>query len=766
MSPAPAQWSIVVVAVQIAVIAVVRAHPLAVVVALAIVIGAAAGGARLAAIERPSRSLTFGARLQADAVLLERPRPAGRQQVAALRIVGPRGRGARVLARADVGQRWARGLGPGAVIAVRGELRRPRSSRHARFDYPGYLRRRGIFAELELDAVRDTGRRRRGVAGVLDRLRGRAEEALITGLSEDRAALARGMVLGQDDAIAPLVLDDFRRSGLAHVLAVSGQNVSLLGALALPIFMVIGLGRSGRLIGVLALIAVYVPLAGAGPSLQRAGVTGAAGVVALALSRPASRWYGLLLAGAITLVLNPLAAGDPGWQLSFAAVASILFAGPDLRRLLGALPHVVRDAVVVSVAATAGTMPLLAYHFGTIALVSLPANLLALPVVAPIIWIGVLEAALGQLAALPGPIAAGAGEVVGALGAVNDVLLGCLSGLAELFSFAPGAGFELALGSLPALVLAYGLVGAAALALREVARTHAPRAGSIAAEWRRLPARRRRLIVSAAVAIAVLVCWRATAPASSPDRLTVSFLDVGQGDATLVQATDGEAILFDGGPPEAGVARLLRSAGVSRLSAVIATHQSRDHHGGLAGVFDRIPVDLLLDGGDGTADPGFRTMVARAGRHGVRRVVASAGQTLRVGSITVRILAPPPRRPGPAPADPNPRAVAAVVSVGRFDLFLAGDAESAALTGLALPDVEALKVSHHGSSDPGLASLLRRLRPQVAAIEVGAGNRYGHPAPDTVAALRSTVPHVYRTDRDGTVTLTVDGEALAVRTER
>jgi competence protein ComEC len=104
--------------------------------------------------------------------------------------------------------------------------------------------------------------------------------------------------------------------------------------------------------------------------------------------------------------------------------------------------------------------------------------------------------------------------------------------------------------------------------------------------------------------------------------------------------------------------------------------------------------------------------------------------------------------------------------VGSFDLFLSGDAESPALLGLRLPDVEAMKVPHHGSADPGLPELLERLRPEVAAIEVGADNSYGHPAPSTVAVLERAVPHVYRTDRDGTVMLSADGRGMRARTER
>jgi competence protein ComEC len=273
-----------------------------------------------------------------------------------------------------------------------------------------------------------------------------------------------------------------------------------------------------------------------------------------------------------------------------------------------------------------------------------------------------------------------------------------------------------------------------------------------------------------ATLLAVVVLAAVPSAVGGPDppgRLTIRFLDVGQGDATLIQHPDGTAVLFDGGPPEAGVARLLRKAGVERLAVVVATHASRDHHGGLAEVLRRFPVGILLDGGDGTADPAFRAVLREAAGRGVRRVAATAPLSLGLagGRLRLRLLSPPPRPPGPAPEDPNPRAVVALVSASAFDLLLSADAESEVLLPLELPDVDAMKVPHHGSSDPGLPELLERIDPEVAAIEVGL-NTYGHPAPSTLAELDRAGVRTYRTDRDGTVTLTVDAAEMRVGTER
>jgi competence protein ComEC len=726
-----------------------RELPLAAIALGALVAGAALGALRLTAIDATARRAgPAGATFSGTATLLEHPRPSQFGSSAAIRLKSGRGTGATVLGRIDGPRPWPAGGEPGAILRVVGTAQRPAAG--GSFDWRAYLRRRGIAFELQIESLSDTGRRRGGIPGVVDSMRTRAEAALGTRVSRGKAALARGMVLGQDELIDPLERDDFRRSGLAHVLAVSGQNVMLLCVLALPLLAWSGAGPRVRVAALLCLIAVYVPLAGAGPSLQRAGIMGAAGLIALAAGRAASRWYALELAALVTLALNPRVAGDTGWQLSFAAVLGILLLAKPIQAAMRGLPRLLAEGIAVTLAATLATAPLIAHDFGWVSLAGLVANVVALPVVAGIMWAGMLQCALAQLPnVLIAPHA-----VVELLGLVDGALLGALRSIARTFAEAPGSTVVLPLGSRTGVVLAYGLMAAAVASIRRGARRAEPRASAAAAAWRRLPSRRR--VAAAAIAAGfVAVGWSyATEPPPPPARPTVSFLDVGQGDATLIQDGAGAAVLFDGGPPEARVYRKLKAAGVQRIDLMVATHQSRDHQGGLHEVLERIPTRLLLENGYGTRDPDFRRLLAEADARHVRHTPAQAGQVLNVGRLTVRILAPPRRAPAaPPPDDPNPYGVAAIVSEGDFDLWLSADAESDAILPLPLRPVEAMKVSHHGSEDPGLPQVLQRLRPRVAAIEVGARNTYGHPAPRTLATLRRTVPHVYRTDRDGTVKL-------------
>jgi competence protein ComEC len=242
----------------------------------------------------------------------------------------------------------------------------------------------------------------------------------------------------------------------------------------------------------------------------------------------------------------------------------------------------------------------------------------------------------------------------------------------------------------------------------------------------------------------------------------VSFLDVGQGDATLLQR-DGGSLLVDTGPPGGPILRRLTEAGVERLDALLITHAEADHEGMALEVIRAFRPRVVLDGG-----AGWPTAVQhglRAAR--VRTVAAHAGQQLTLGGVRLRLLWPPPPRPDWRPeGNPNDWAVVAVASAGPFDLLLPADAESEVTAALDLPDVDALKVAHHGSDDPGLPALLARTRPEFAAVEVGRTNTYGHPTPSTLAALRASVPEVVRTDRDGTVRLRVAGATARVERSR
>jgi competence protein ComEC len=707
--------------------------------------GAALADARLAALAAsPARGLV-GESIIATAVLLEpaRVRPTG-MRAARLRLLDGSAARAVVAARVKPGSRWPGGAQVGDILAIEGRL-----VPLAR--YEKYQRLRGAPVALEVEAARATGRRRAGLAGVLDGTRRRAERALAAGIPPSEAALLRGMVLGQDEGIEEPVREEFRRSGLAHLVAASGQNVMLLVILAVAAATALGVGLRARLLTALLLVALYVPLAGGGPSIQRAGVMGAAGLVAAFAGRPASRWYAVGLAAAFTLGLNPRVAGEPGWQLSFAAVLALLLFAPPLRSGLAkrGCPQPLADVAAVTVTATAGTAPLMALHFDAVSLASLPANLLVAPAVAPVMWLGMLAGAVGQVST--GVAAPFSGVAVYPVAYVEWV--------ARVAAGYRSASVEVRLPNVVSLVLAYAGLGVMVLAVRGAMRRAGRRAGGV----------RRRASVAAALGAALLAAMaiaRSGPPARAPNELVVSFLEVGQGDATLLQHRD-TTVLVDTGPPGGPILQRLREAGVKHLDALVLTHAEADHEGMAAAVLRAHPARLVINGGAGSDTPTQRSLPQLIARARARTLVPAAGQLVTFGPLRMRVLWPPAVVRGAPPDDGNPnlRAMVAHVSLDDFDLLLPADAESEVTSSLELPQVEALKVAHHGSADGGLTAQLERLRPELAAIEVGARNSYGHPTPSTLAALRR-VPQVIRTDRDGTVRLRVSAGVMRLEKSR
>ena len=734
----------------LAVIALAGRAGLAVVATVAVLGGAALGTARAGAIDSGRLPGRPGAVVELQLTLLEplRTRATG-ELVGRAEIDTGRARGEQVLIRHRPA---AAGLAPpagvGDVVRVHGRL-------VALTGFDRLQRRRGALIAVHAWRLAETGRVREGLLGGVDRVRRRAERALGEGVDGPAAALLAGMVLGQDERIGDDVRDAFRASGLAHLLAVSGTNVMLLATLVIWMGAATGASLRWRLGLALALVALYVPLTGAGPSIQRAGVMGAAGLVAALAGRPASRWYALGLAAAVTLALNPYAAAEPGWQLSFAAVAGLLWFATPLREAMDrrGVPRPLAEVAAMTLAATVSTAPLLAAHFDEVSLVSLPANLVAAPAVAPIMWLGMLAAAVGQVSA----------ELAWPLNVANAPLLWFVGETARVAAAVPGATLKLSLGGAAGAVAGYAALALVALAgraaIRHAASAPPRRAGS---------AGRARAGLAAAALALVVVILRGSAggPATPrPGETVVAFLDIGQGDATLVRR-DGTSVLFDTGPPDGRVTRRLREEGVRRLDALVITHAQADHEGAALPVVRDFRPRLIVDGGAGWPTPVQRALPAAAAQARARVVTAAAGDVLRIGPLVLRMLWPPAALADlPPEGDANHRALVTHLRSGDFDLLLTADAESEAIGALRLPQAEALKVAHHGSDDAGLPAQLEQVRPRLAAIPVGRGNTYGHPTAATLAALRA-VPHVFRTDRDGTIRLRSFAGRMTVETAR
>ncbi|TFV47838.1 ComEC/Rec2 family competence protein [Blastococcus sp. TF02A-35] len=551
-------------------------------------------------------------------------------------------------------------------------------------------------------------------------------------LDDRSGGLLPGLVVGDTGAMDPVLDEEFRRAGLSHLTAVSGANVAIVVAGALwPLRRRAVDRRAQAAVGLLAL-AAFVVLAGPSASVLRAAAMGAVTLLALASGRARAALPALAGAATVLLLVDPGLARDPGFALSVAATAAIVLLAPGWSRRLRrrGWPVWPADAVAVSAAAGLVTAPLVAGLSGTVSLVSLPANLLAAPAVAP-------ATVLGLLAAVAAVAVPALGDVLVWLAGwpVRWVVL-----VAERASALPDAVAGWPRGVLGAVVLAL-VLGALGWAL-----------------WRF--SRLRPLALAALVGL-VLVGWPLRQPLVGwpPQEAVLVACDVGQGDGLVLPLGDGAGVLVDAGPEVGPVDACLDRLGIDELPLVLLSHLDADHVGGLAGAFSGRDVGVVATGTLSPADDRAGPVAELVRRAGGTPEVLVPGDRRTVGGAVLEVLAPAPRR-ATAAAEPNDLSLVVRVTAGGLRVLLTGDlgAEAQARLAREVPDLTAdvLKVPHHGSgdADPGF---LAATGASVAVVSVSADNTYGHPAPRLLGWLEEAGMRVHRTDREGD--LAVVGEA-------
>lgn len=664
------------------------------------------------------------------------------------------------IAAADVepamGERWR----------VHASLRRVRNFANPRaYDHAGTLARRGVWVTAYASG---RGMRRLESIGIrrgapLAEERQRIGRLIDATLPPPDAALLRALVIGDEGAISPALWDDIAAAGLAHLVSVSGLHIAIVWGLVFTVVRWV-LSRSEWLL----LHAHVRALAGAvalGPALAYAALAGLsvpAGrsvamttlfVACLGVGREAQPLRVLCLTAGSIALMRPGAPLEISFQLSFASVLALLLAGERWAKRRAAKPDagtpLVRVgrhadlALRVAAAALIGTAPLVALHFNRLSLIGLLTN----PILVPL-----------------------AGTPATVLG---------LGGAASCWLSEPLARWCFALARWPLELLRCGAGFAAGMPLASIAvSTPTLLEVGLAYVWLGLPWTRsewrRTVAILAVIATACDFAWWAHERLLRAD-LRVRFLDVGQGDAAVVELPRGEILVVDGGGlagsrfdvGERVVAPYLRSRKIGRIDYLVATHGDWDHQGGLHHLVDAFfPRELWV-----TSSAAERKRLAsleeKVSRQGGRVRPVSAGEVpLEVGGVRVECLHPPA---GGGPSS-NDSSLVLRVSIETTAVLLTGDVEASGeeevAARFAAEPTAVLKVPHHGSATSSGERFLRWAAPSVAVFSLGSGNGYGLPHPRIVERYAARGTRILRTDRDGSVWAESDGRGVAVRSQR
>jgi competence protein ComEC len=645
----------------------------------------------------------------------------------------------------------------GTRLQLTGNLETPDSGLD--FDYKAYLARRGIqrlmpYPEL-LVLAQDQAN---PLYHRLYQFKEQARKTISQLLPDPQAALLTGILLGDDSRIPRSLQDDFRKTGMSHIIAISGFNIAILaGVLLRGSRSWLGLRSSAgfALLG----ISLYTLLVGADAAVVRAAIMG--GIYILTsrlLGRPTFAPAVLALAAFGMSLVNPHVLWDIGFQLSFAATLGLmLYAEPLSRRTrnwletwlppewVARLMPFIAETILVTLAAQVATLPLLIYHFGQLSLASLPANLLILPAQPGVmLW--------GGLATLVGMVFPALGQL---LAGIAWLFLTYTIELVQILARMPFAVIDVQVG-LPGVIALYAALIGVTWLLRQAPQRRQQL-------WESARLRSAHGAIGASFLLLLLTWqWHQTQP---DGLLHVAFLNVGQGDAVFIQTPQGRQMLVDGGHYPA----LLRSQ-LGRqmpfwdrtLDVVVATHPDDDHVAGLPGVFDRYDVDLLLtNGAEEDSSSAYEALLQQAKEGETTMHAVQAGQTMQLDQgVHIEFL-----HPGPVALEKdNDNSVALRLTYGNFSLLLTGDAEQEAELAMLQREapLEALvfKAGHHGARTSSNDFFLEAVQPRIVVISSGKENQWSHPHPEVLERAAAVGATVLRTDEMGTIEVVTDGERM------
>jgi competence protein ComEC len=573
------------------------------------------------------------------------------------------------------------------------------------------------------------------------------------------AAIVRAILLGDRAGLDEVTEERLQQAGTYHVIAISGGNIAVLAAALMAIAVLSGLRPGVAHVAVAVILAGYAFLVGGGASVMRATQMAVLYLVAHAVDHRAKPYNAIGASAGLTAALDPLAACDAGAWLTYGATVAILAGTPLLLARLRATSLAIRAPAglfAASVSAELALFPVSALVFSRVTAAGLLLNFAAIPLMSAVQAGGMVLVVAAALVPAAAP----------AVGWLTHVAAWGLVESARLVEVMPWA---VARVPAPAPVVLAGYYGAWAVWFGARSASPARPAG------RALIACARR---AAAAALVVCGAWIVFTPDLRCGRtafLEATFIDVGQGSATLVRFPSGHALLVDTGGAGAGrfdvgrrvVEPAVWAAGVHRLTHLVATHGDADHIGGAPSIVADLRPREVWEGVPVPPEPWLQELIASAARAGAAWRTVQRGDRIRFGEADVIAWNPEPPE-WERQRVRNDDSAVVEVRFGDVSILLTGDVEAPAEAGIAQligpAGVRVMLAPHHGSATSSTRPLLEAAAPDLAVISAGRGNRYGHPHAAVLDRYRSIGAEVLRTDLDGAVSLRTDGRVVEVTT--
>lgn len=656
----------------------------------------------------------------------------------------------------------------GDLLRIKGKLETPPSIEG--FDYKSYLVNDGIYSIMyspEIQIIEKAHGFK--LLTLVYRLRDNLSRSLAKTLPEPQASLAQGIILGLRGGIPADVENLFVRTGTAHLLAISGINLTIMAAMLISLGIAV-FGRRHQIYAWLAILAIwfFALITGFQPPVVRAAIMASIFLIAELLGRQRSSIVSLVMAATLMLIFTPQLLYDASFQLSVMSMVGLVLIAPPLQSLCrrsieATLPDKfaglfvpAAGSLVVSLGCIIAIWPLIAFYFGIFSWVGPLATLLTVAVMPAIIVAG---SACGILGVFVLPLSQFIAWFVWLL--LSYVLL-----IVRVTDYVPFSQIH----PFPyQWIFAYY----AALALSVWAYHYRH---DLNKSWVRLTNCGGRLplkpITSPLFLTAVLLF--SSAATMPDDKLHVAFLDIGQGDATLI-SQGSQQILIDGGPSGASVcSQLSRHMPFwdRTIDLVVLTHPHADHLTGLLEVLQRYRVKQVLYAGIDYDSPQVSQWTTLISQKQIASSEARAGQHVTFGNVSLQILNPPVPLYSGTDSDMDNNGIVMRLTLGKVSfLFMADtrqETESQLISLRSLSASNVLKIGHHGSTTSSSAQFLNAVNPNAVVISVGKDNEFGHPNEDVLTRLNDIAGrvNVYRTDLQGTIEFTTDGNSLRVVTSK